>query len=128
MGLITGFTVSIVNDNAAEVALLPDESESVTVTLQTPSGDRCGRIQAPEEIVQVTGDEPDFIAVTFAVPVNVPDTFMVGVLSCVMLSVLETPKSDVASRSGVAGAATVVLLITTLDSAVPASELTPPPD
>ena len=119
--------MSIVNDNAAEVALLPDESESVTVTLQTPSEGH-GRVQAPEEIVQVTGDEPDFVAVTFAVPVNVPGTFMVGVVSCVMLSVLEIPKSELASRSGVAGVEIEILLITTLDSAVPASELTPPPD
>ena len=119
-------SIVIVNDSA-DVLEFPEESESVTVRVHTPS-DNEPKVQVLEDIVQVTFVAPALDAVTLAIPKKVPETFIFGVSSLVMLSVLDNPKSDVASRSGVAGAATVVLLITTLPSAVPASELTPPPD
>ena len=118
-------SIVIVNDSA-DVLEFPEESESVTAILHTPS-DNEPKVQVLEEIVQVTFDAPALDAVTLAVPKKVPETFIFGVSSLVMLSVLDNPKSDVASRSGVAGIEDC-LLITTLVSAVPASELTPPPD
>ena len=123
--------MSIVIESDSEGALtFPEEFVSVTVTLQTPSAKFPrvhARVTSFSATVQATESEPK-VAVTVALPINDPDTVMVGVLLLVMLSVLDIPKSELAARSGVAGAATVVLLITTLPSAVPASELTPPPD
>ena len=118
-------SIVIVNDSA-DVLEFPEESESVTVRLHTPS-DNEPKVQVLEDIVQVTFVAPALDAVTLAVPKKVPETFIFGVSSLVMLSVLDNPKSDVSSRSGVAGIEDC-LLITTLVSAVPASELMPPPD
>jgi hypothetical protein len=64
--------------------------------------------------VQETLVEPAFVAVRTAVPVKLPATVNVGVLSDVVLSVLEVPRSEPTTRSGVAGVAIVVVLITTL--------------
>jgi len=60
-------------------------------------------VQLFEEIVQETLVEPDFVAVTTAVPEKVPETVIVGVLSDVKLSVDELPRSEAVSRSGVDG-------------------------
>ena len=116
----------MIDRDAEEALTFPAVSVSVALMLQIPSAKVPNVHVLPVEIVHKTSIDPAFVAVT--VPRATPDTFIFGVLSLVKLSVLETPISDVASRSGVAGAATVVLLITTLGSAVPASELTPPPD
>ena len=97
-----GATLSIVIKSAEEVALFPAESVSVTVMLQTPS-DKVPRVQAPDETVHVTLVDPDFAAVTIAVPVNVPEAFIVGVLTRVMSSLLDLPESESDARSGVAG-------------------------
>ena len=124
-----GAIVSIVIESAADGALLfPAESLSVAVTLQTPSAKSDSKVQAPDEIAQETFVEPAFAAVTVAVPVKDPETFMVGLLILVTLSLLELPESDVVARSGVAGVENAILLITTFASAVLVSELTPPND
>jgi hypothetical protein len=118
-----GAVASTVIDNAPDVVALPDESVSVTVTLHVPSA-RAANVQVSDEIVQETLADPAFVAVTTAVPANDPETLIFGVLSEVMLSVAELPESDVASRSGVEGVATVILLITNPVSAVEALEVT----
>ena len=126
-----GATVSIVIESAADGALLfPAESLSVAVTLQTPSDKSVAKVQAPDEIVHDTFVEPDFAAVTVtvAVPEKDPETFIVGLLILVTLSLLELPESDAVARSGVAGVEIATLLITTFASAVLVSELTPPKD
>ena len=61
--------------------------------LQSPS-DKVPRVQAPDETVHVTLVDPDFAAVTIAVPVNVPETLIVGVLSLDKLSELDIPVSE----------------------------------
>ena len=111
MGFV-GPTVSIVIASTEEVELFPAESVSVTVMLQVPF-DKVPRVQAPDETVHVTLVDPDFAAVTIAVPVNVPEAFIVGVLSRVMSSLLDLPKSESDARSGVAGieGATLSLVI-----------------
>ena len=81
-----------------------------------------------EDIAQETLGNPERVAVTLIAPTTVPETLNVGVASFVISSLFETPKSDAAARSGVACVTKVLLLITTLPSAVLASELTPPPD
>ncbi len=122
-----GAIVSIVIESAADGALLfPAESLSVTVTLQTPSAKSDAKVQAPDEIVHDTFVEPAFAAVTVAVPET--ETFIVGLLILVTLSLLELPESDAVARSGVAGVEIAILLITTFASAVLVSELTPPND
>lgn len=118
-----GAAASTVIDNAADVVALPAESVSVTVNDQTPSV-RVPRVHAFDEIVQVTLAEPALVAVTTAVPANVPETVIVGVLSEVTLSVVELPKSDAVARSGVEGVATVDLLITNPSNAVEGLEVT----
>ena len=107
-----GRLASTVIDRADEVASFPAESVSVTVMLQVPS-DKVPRVQAPDKTVHVTLVDPDFAAVTIAVPVNVPEAFIVGVLSRVMSSLLDLPKSESDARSGVAGieGATLSLVI-----------------
>jgi hypothetical protein len=105
-----GADLSIVIVTAADVVALPAESVSVTEILHVPSAN-CGRSHVFVEIVQETLVEP-LVAVTTAVPEKVPETLILGVSSEVMLSVAELPESDAASRSGVVGVATVVLLIT----------------
>ena len=72
--------------------------------------------------------EPACMAVTVPVPVNGPDTFIVGVLSFVRSSLLELPESDEVAKSGLAGLEIVDLFITTFASAVLVSELIPPKD
>ena len=124
--------MSIVIESDSEGALtFPEEFVSVTVTLQTPSAKFPrvhARVTSFSATVQATESEPK-VAVTVALPINDPDTVMVGVLLLVMLSVLDIPKSELAARSGAdCGGVTVVLLITTLVNAVLTSELTPPPD
>ena len=107
-----GATVSIVIESAEEVALFPADSVSVTVMLQIPS-DKVPRVQTLDATLHVTLVDPDFAAVTIAVPVNVPEAFIVGVLSRVMSSLLDLPKSESDARSGVAGieGATLSLVI-----------------
>ena len=108
-----GAVASIVTVSPVEVALFPEESVSVTVTTQAPSPNVV-RVHVPELRVQETLVEPALDAVRPAVPVKLPATVNVGVLSDVVLSVLEVPRSEPATRSGVAGVAIVVVLITTL--------------
>ena len=72
--------------------------------------------------------EPACMAVTVPVPVKEPEVFIVGVLSLVMSSLFERPKSDADAISGAAGVERVVLFITTFASAVLVSELIPPKD
>lgn len=106
-----GAAVSTVIEIAAEVVALPAVSVSVTVIVHTPSAS-VPSVHVVEE-VQVTLVDPAFAAVTTAVPANVPETLIVGVLSEVILSLEELPKSEAVSNVGVAGVATVVLFITT---------------
>ena len=95
--------------------------------IQTPSL-KVLRVQVLDETLHVTLVEPIFAAVTVAVPVNVPVTFIVGVLSFVRSSLLELPESDEVAKSGLAGLEIVDLFITTFASAVLVSELIPPKD
>jgi hypothetical protein len=81
-------------------------------------------VQVFDAIVQETLADPAFVTVTTAVPEKEPETLIFGVLSEVMLSDAELPESDVESRSGVDGVATVVVLITKPVSAVEALEVT----
>jgi hypothetical protein len=94
------------------------------VTLQFPSA-RAANVQALDEIVQETLVDPSFVAVTIAVPANVPPTVIVGVLSLVKLSVGELPRSEAIARSGVEGVAMIEALITKPVKAVEATELIP---
>jgi hypothetical protein len=120
-----GRPVSIVSERAEEVAELPATVESVTVKLHVPSA-RDPKVQLPETIVHVTSDEPALVAVTIAVPVNDPETDIVGVSSFVTLSVDEDPRSDPEVRSGVAGVETLCELITSPVNATESAESTPP--
>ena len=123
-----GAIVSIVIESASDEALIfPAVSLIEAVILQTPSAKSDAKVHVPEEIVQTTLEDP-FVAVTVAVPVKDPETFMVGLLFLVMLSLLELPESDASARSGVAGVEIAILLITIFASAVLVSELTPPKD
>ena len=123
-----GAIVSIVIESASDEALIfPAVSIIEAVILQTPSAKSDAKVQVPEEIVQITLEDP-FVAVTVAVPVKDPETFMVGLLFLVMLSSFAIPVSDAVARSGVAGVEIAILLITTFASAVLVSELTPPND
>ena len=123
-----GAIVSIVIESASDEALIfPAVSLIKAVILQTPSAKSDAKVHVPEEIVQITLED-HFVAVTVSVPVKDPETFMVGLLFLVMLSLLELPESDASARSGVAGVEIVILLITTFASAVLVSELTPPKD
>jgi hypothetical protein len=119
-----GWEVSIEIESAAEVAVFPAESVSVIVTLQFPSA-RAAKVQALDEIVQETLVDPSFVAVTIAVPANVPATVIVGVLSLVTLSVGELPRSEAIARSGVEGVGKDVALTTTPVSDGELLELTP---
>jgi hypothetical protein len=120
-----GRPVSTVIEREEEVAVLPAEVESVTVKLHVPSA-RLPKVQLPETIVHVTSDEPALVAVTTAVPVNVPATDTVGVSSLVTLSVAEFPRSDPEVRSGVAGVAILCELMTSPVSETESAESTPP--
>ena len=118
-----GAVVSTVIASAVEVALLPEESVSVTEMVQSPLA-RVANVQLPAESVQETLVDPAFVAVKTAVPAKLPLTVNVGVLSDVMLSVPDTPRSEATARSGVAGVAMAVALITTPVSAVDEVEST----
>ena len=120
-----GRPVSIVSERADEVAVLPATVESVTVKLHVPSAS-VPKVQLPETIVHVTSDDPALVAVTTAVPVNVPETDIVGVSSFVTLSVTELPRSDPEVKSGVAGVEILCELITSPVSATESAESTPP--
>ena len=97
-----GAAESIVIDSAVEVVAFPAASVSVTEILQVPSA-KVANVQAFEEIVHVTLVDPTFVAVTTAVPENVPETLIVGVLSEVILSDEELPESEAVSSAGVDG-------------------------
>jgi hypothetical protein len=116
--------VSIVTSIDVDVDVFPAASVSVTEILQMPSP-KVANVQAFEEIVQETLVESAFDAVRIAVPAKVPPTLNVGVLSLVRLSVFDCPKSDPAARSGVAGVAIVLALITRLLKADDAADSTP---
>ena len=62
-------SIVIVNDSA-DVLEFPEESESVTVRLHTPS-DNEPKVQVLEDIVQVTFVAPALDAVTLAIPKKV---------------------------------------------------------
>ena len=124
---VDGAVESIVIVKVSDVAAFPAVSDSVTLIAHMPS-ESVPSVHALEEIVQDTVLEPAFVALTFAVPVNVPEAFIVGVVTLVMSSEFEDPESDASARSGVAGVEIVALLITTLDNAVLESELIPSRD
>jgi hypothetical protein len=107
-----------------EVEVLPAESVSVTVTFQIPS-ESVDNEQLPEDKVHETLVDPAFVAVTIAVPAKVPETLISGVLSLVKLSVEELPRSEADARSGVAGVAIVLALITRPVNADEAGESIP---
>jgi hypothetical protein len=119
-----GGVASIVTVIDADVEEFPAESVSVTETTQSPSP-RVAKVQVLEVTTQETLVEPDFVAVNTAVPAKLPATLNVGVLSLVLLSVAELPKSDAAARSGVAGVGKVVALITTPVRLDEVAEFTP---
>lgn len=75
--------------------------------------------------LQVTSAEPDFVAVTVTVPRTAAATTVIdGVLSFVMLSVLEVPESEDEARSGTpAFPGAVVSMVT--DNAVEVVEVFP---
>ena len=120
-----GRPVSIVSESADEVAVLPAAVESVTVKLHVPSAS-VPKVQLPETMVHVTSDEPALVAVTTAVPVNVPETDIVGVSSFVTLSVDEFPRSDSEVKSGVAGVEILCELISSPVNATESAESTSP--
>lgn len=122
-----GRLASTVIDRADEVPSFPGVSRFVTVTFQTPSVSVPNE-QDPDETVQVTSEDPALVALMILVPVNVPETLIVGVVNLVMSSEFEDPESDASARFGVAGVEIVALLITTLDNAVLESELIPSRD
>ena len=99
--VIVGAVVSTVIVKSGEVVLLPKESVSVTEMVHSPLA-RVANVQLPEESVQETLVEPAFVAVRTAVPAKLPLTVNVGVLSAVVLSESDTPRSEAAARSGVA--------------------------
>jgi hypothetical protein len=124
---ITGGAVSIVRLKAALGAeVLPAASVRVAVTLHTPS-DNNGRSQldtdadATNEHVTVT---PSFVALTSTVsPTARPVKLISGVLSEVMLSVADTPKSEASVKSGIAGAVGATVSIVRLKAALGAEVL-----
>ena len=101
IAVIVGAVVSTVIVKSGEVVLLPKESVSVTEMVQSPLA-RVANVQLPAESVQETLVDPAFVAVKTAVPAKLPLTVNVGVLSDVMLSVPDTPRSEATARSGVA--------------------------
>ena len=101
IAVIVGAVVSTVIVKSGEVVLLPKASVSVTEMVQSPLPN-AAKVQVFALTVQETLVEPDFLAVKTAVPAKLPPTVNVGVLSEVMLSVPDTPRSDSVARSGVA--------------------------
>ena len=121
-----GRLASTVIDRADEVASFPGVSRFVTVTFQTPSASVPNE-QSPDkdEMVQVTSEDPALVALMILVPVNVPETLIVGVVNLVMLSVFEIPESDASARSGTDGVSMVALFITTPVKELLAADVTP---
>ena len=119
-----GAVVSTVIASSVEVAVLPEESVSVTEMVQSPFP-RVANVQLPAESVQVTLVDPAFVAVKTADPAKLPLTVNVGVLSDVMLSVANTPRSEAVARSGAAGVAMAVALTTTFANGLDETESTP---
>ena len=117
--VIVGAVASTVIAKSDEVTLLPEESVSVTEMVQSPFP-RVANVQLPAESVQETLVDPVFVAVKTAVPAKLPLTVNVGVLSDVMSSVADTPRSEAVARSGVA---TIVLksIVETVELLVAAS-------
>jgi hypothetical protein len=106
--VMTCGVVSIVRLNEApDIDVFPAASVRVAVTVHTPS-DNCGRSQldtdtdTTNEHVTVT---PPLVAVTRTVSPTVrPEKPISGVLSDVMLSVDEVPRSEASIKSGIPGA------------------------
>ena len=121
-GVTGGFV--IVNGNELDANdVFPAGSVSVPVTVHEPV-DNVGRshdVADPIVYVQLTVVEP-FVALMVAVSPVVPplETENVGVVSVVLLSVLEFPVSDEAARSGAPGADGAVVSTTTLVAALAA--------
>jgi hypothetical protein len=90
-----GAAVSIVTDSEFDVA-----DESVTVMLHVPSS-RVPNVQLSDESVQITFDDPAFVAVIVPPPEIVAGTEKVGVLSVVKSSEFDIPKSEAVVKSGV---------------------------
>ena len=113
----------------SDVAAFPAVSDSVTLIAHMPF-ESVPSVHLLEEIVQDTVAEPAFVALTFAVPVNVPEAFIVGVVTLVMSSEFEDPESDASARSGVAGVdgATLSLVIEVLAVAALAGPANALPD
>ena len=122
-----GRLASTVIDRADEVASFPGVSRFVTVTFQTPSVSVPNE-QEPDETVQVTSEDPALVALMILVPVNVPETLIVGVVNLVMLSVFEIPESDASARSGTDGVSMVALFITTPVKELLAADVPPASD
>ena len=118
-----GTVESIDNGNAVDaVDLLPAGSVSVALTFQVPSV-RVGNVQfdAGNTYEQLTVSVP-FVAVKVMVsPVEPPLALTVGVLSFVLLSVLEAPVSDACARSTPVGAEGAVVS-TVIDNAGDAAD------
>ena len=119
-----GRLASTVIERADEVPSFPGVSRFVTVTFQTPSA-RVPNEQDPDETVQVTSEDPALVALMILVPVNVPETLIVGVVNLVMLSVFEIPESDASARLGTDGVSMVALFITTPVKELLAADVTP---
>ena len=122
--MTAGTVVSIVIVSGVDVAVFPAASVSVTVTTQSPSASVVV-VQAFAVTVQLTVVDPAFVAVSMAVPAKGPATLNVGVLSLVVLSVFENPKSVAEVKSAAAGAAMGVALITTFARAAESAESVP---
>ena len=118
-----GTVESIDNGNAVDaVDMLPAVSVSVALTFQVPSV-RVGNVQfdAGNTYEQLTVSVP-FVAVKVMVsPVEPPLALTVGVLSFVLLSVLEAPVSDACARSTPVGAEGAVVS-TVIDNAGDAAD------
>lgn len=101
-----GAVVSMVTDNAADAALtLPAVSVALAVMLRVPAAraevvvmDHCPAVATPVPTAVVPSYSVT-VAPASAVPVKV------GLVTSVMLSVVDTPLSEAASRSGAEGAA-----------------------
>jgi hypothetical protein len=130
--VMTCGVVSIVRLNEApDIDVFPAASVRVAVTLHTPS-DNCGTSQldtdtdTTNEHVTVT---PPLVAVTRTVSPTVrPEKPIDGVLSDVMLSVDEVPRSEASIRSGTPGGVGATVSIVRLNEALgadvfPASSL-----
>ena len=103
-----GAVVSMVNASALEAALtLPAASVALTVMLWVPFPSVGVRDQVPSAVAAVV---PSTVVPSYTVTVLSASAVpaRLGVVILVMLSVLETPVSEVAKRSGSAGRAGAV--------------------